>query len=151
MHIRAATTKDIPLLCDLYTKFYCYNASLQPKYCIAVIETGEYIKWIMEQPDHTLFLAEYENSIGGFIHLAIAETPNYPSVAAHTFGQIVDLFVLEKYRGKGIGKQLVSAAKRWQTSKSLAYLELEVLANNPQAIKFYQKMGLTASRLTLNS
>lgn len=40
MHIQAATTKDIPHLCDLYTKFYRCNALQQPQACLAAIETG---------------------------------------------------------------------------------------------------------------
>lgn len=151
MHTRAATKKDIPVLSELYTQFYRYNASLQPKDCLAAKESGAYPAWILEQPLHTLFLVESENKVIGFIHLEIAETPNYPSVAAHTFGQIIDLFVLENYRRRGVGKQLIAAAKQWKVSKDLDFLELQVLGNNSQAIDFYQKMGLNVARIILRS
>lgn len=151
MHTRAATKKDIPVLSELYTQFYHYNASSQPEDCLAVKESGDYPEWILAQPLHTLFLAESGNKVIGFIHLEIAKTPNYPSVASHTFGQIIDLFVLEDYRGKRFGKQLIDAAKQWMVSKNLEYLELQVLGNNPQAIDFYQKMGLGIARVILRS
>lgn len=151
MHTRTATKKDIPVLSELYTLFYSYNALLQPEDCVAAKESGEYPEWILNQPLHTLFLVESENKVIGFIHLEIAETPNYPSVAAHTFGQIIDLFVLEDYRRKGVGKQLIAAAKQWTVSKNLDYLELQVLGNNPQALEFYQKMGLDVARIILRS
>lgn len=151
MHTRSAAKKDIPALSELYTHFYKHNALLQPDDCVAVKESGNYPKWILDQPLHTIFLAESENKIIGFIHLEIVETPNYPSIVAHTFGQITDLFVLENYRRKGVGKQLITAAKQWGASNNLDYLELLVLGNNPQVINFYQKMGLNVARLVLRS
>lgn len=151
MHIRTATKKDIPALVKLYSQFYRYNALLQPDDYVAVKETGDYLTWIFDQPLHTLFLAESGEYIVGFIHLAISQTPNYPSLAAHTFGQIIDLFIMENYRRKGIGEKLMSTAKQWMISKDLDYLELQVLANNSQAIDFYEELDFSPASLTLKS
>ena len=49
---------------------------------------------------------------------------------------VVGLFVKEKARGKGIGKDLLNAEKERQESLSLAAYE-----KNPRAIRFYMREG----------
>ena len=53
----------------------------------------------------------------------------------------------------GAGAALLGAAKQWAAARGLDYLELNVLAENTAAFRFYQREGFqTASqtmRLTL--
>ncbi len=50
--------------------------------------------------------------------------------------------VLEKYRGKGIGKMLVDAAiERIQDEKTIEIVYLMVRADNLAAVKLYQQKG----------
>ncbi|HEY9808658.1 MAG TPA: GNAT family N-acetyltransferase [Halomicronema sp.] len=52
-----------------------------------------------------------------------------------------DLFVLPEYRGKGIGKKLLSYLARLAVSGGFGRLEWSVLDWNEPAIGFYQKIG----------
>lgn len=147
--IRKADKTDIPVLCTLYHKFYQYNASLQPNYCLPAFETGNYPESVVARNTGEIFLAECNGIVAGFIHLESNSTPPYPSVSPHRFCMVVDLYVLEKYQHKGIGKELMDAAKQWKDENNLEYLELMVLSNNPKAIDFYKKEGLVVSSLTM--
>lgn len=55
---------------------------------------------------------------------------------------LLGMGVLEEFRGRGIGLQLVEHALRWAaTSNVIETIDLEVLAHNEQAIRLYRKAG----------
>jgi ribosomal protein S18 acetylase RimI-like enzyme len=51
--------------------------------------------------------------------------------------------VLSAYRGRGIGKQLLTACLAKARSKGITRVELEARADNVVAIQLYQKLGFT--------
>lgn len=56
-------------------------------------------------------------------------------------GEIIALYVLKDYYGKGVGKQLMHAA--FAVLDRFSEIYLWVLKDNKRAIAFYQKMGFT--------
>lgn len=56
-------------------------------------------------------------------------------------GEIIALYVLKDYYGKGVSKQLMHAA--FVTLGQFSEIYLWVLKDNKRAIAFYQKMGFT--------
>ena len=54
-------------------------------------------------------------------------------------GEIIALYVLKSYYGKGVGQQLMQAA--FAALDGYQEIVLWVLENNKRAIAFYQKMG----------
>ena len=55
--------------------------------------------------------------------------------------EIQRIYVLEKYKGKKIGKILMEKAKELGRTHNLEYIWLGVWENNFPAIKFYEKQG----------
>lgn len=55
--------------------------------------------------------------------------------------EIQRIYILEKYKGKGIGKLLIEKAKEVARNNNLSYIWLGVWENNLSAIKFYEKQG----------
>ena len=56
----------------------------------------------------------------------------------HRYARREDLAVDEAVRGQGVGSELLAAAKRWARNRRLEYLELNVLAQNENAIRLYE-------------
>ena len=56
-------------------------------------------------------------------------------------GEIIALYVLKDYYGKGVSKQLMHAA--FVALDQISEIYLWVLKDNKRAIAFYQKMGFT--------
>ena len=56
-------------------------------------------------------------------------------------GEIIALYVLKDYYGKGVSKQLMDAA--FVALDQFSEIYLWVLKDNKRAIAFYQKMGFT--------
>ncbi|MFV0625776.1 MAG: N-acetyltransferase [Alphaproteobacteria bacterium] len=78
----------------------------------------EFVKAVM--PKSELYIAEENGEVAGFI--GIVE------------GYIAGIFVAEKYRGKGLGKELLNSAKRRYNN-----LTLNVYVKNNNAVRFYLK------------
>ena len=59
--------------------------------------------------------------------------------------EILNLFVLEQYRGKKIGKKLMNEVIDACQKKNIEMLTLEVNENNNYAIKMYEDLGFYVS------
>ncbi|PKV76292.1 GNAT family N-acetyltransferase [Pontibacter ramchanderi] len=60
-------------------------------------------------------------------------------------GYIGETVVREEFRGKGIGKELFEAARKWLSDQGADHLELQVSVHNPQGIHFWESLGFTPS------
>jgi len=144
MEIRLATTGDIKALCPLLTEFFAYNAELQPMFCIAAIESGEYPKNMIESDDSDFLIAVEKDAILGFMHINKMRTPRYDAVAPHNYAEIMAFMVTSSRRSQGIGSKLIEAAKQWSKDRNLDYIELMSLINAKEANHFYDKEDFVA-------
>ncbi|KFZ27679.1 MAG: ribosomal-protein-alanine N-acetyltransferase [Candidatus Izimaplasma bacterium HR2] len=55
--------------------------------------------------------------------------------------EILNLFVLEEYRGQGIGKKLIDEVVKVCNKEKIDMLTLEVRVSNKYAIKMYEDIG----------
>ena len=85
-------------------------------------------------PENTL-IAMDEKKVVGFISYG-----NYRDETIQA-GEIIALYVLKDYYGKGVSKQLMHAA--FVALDQFSEIYLWVLKDNKRAIAFYQKMGFT--------
>jgi ribosomal protein S18 acetylase RimI-like enzyme len=56
-------------------------------------------------------------------------------------GLVTDLFVIEKYRGRGLGKRALEAVDAYCRSRGIGTVELQVTAENTEAQAFYRTIG----------
>ena len=59
------------------------------------------------------------------------------------------MLVDDKYRGLGVGKQLINQFKEYCKSKNIINLKVVASAKNKNAIDFYRKQGFTDFDVTL--
>ena len=86
----------------------------------------------IDDPDKVVFLAYVEGQIAGQIILR---------KSWNRYAYIEDTAVDVKFRRRGIGKELISEAKRWAQERNLAGIMLETQNNNVTACKFYESCG----------
>jgi len=53
----------------------------------------------------------------------------------------VRTWVTEKYRGQGLGSQMMEYGINWSKEQGVEKICLEVFSNNPTAVQFYKKYG----------
>jgi len=152
MDVRLAKKSDILAISRLYERFFEYNAKQQPQYYKKTEESGKYPKSVIESKSADLFVADNCHTIIGFIHISEDKTPPFGAFVPHKYAVIIDLIVEEAYRGQGIGKMLLDAAKQWSKDRGLDYIELMVLQENEQGITFYhsQNFKIVSHTMRLN-
>ena len=65
------------------------------------------------------------------------------------FGQIGDLVVLEQFRGRGVGRQLMEEAQELARANGVSDLRIGVLGQNETAISLYRSLGFDVFSLEL--
>lgn len=58
-------------------------------------------------------------------------------------GYIAELYVVEAWRGKGIGQALIRACEDWARSRGLKAMMIGVLAGNSRARRIYEASGFS--------
>ena len=54
---------------------------------------------------------------------------------------IMDVIVTKAHRNKGFGTALMNSANDWAKEQNCSFINLDVIANNPGAIKLYERLG----------
>lgn len=149
MEIRLATFNDIEPICQLYNEFFAYNANLQPAYYKAGKENGDYPKSIIASKNSDIFIALENDKIFGFIHIKEAKTPSFDAFVLHSYAEIIDFIITAAYRKRGVGSMLMDAAKQWAKTRNLDYIELFVLSEAKDELRFYEHKDFVPASHTM--
>ena len=64
-------------------------------------------------------------------------------------GRLADLVVREKYRGRGIGRQLINAGETYARANGVKFLRLGVMARNTTARALYESLGYSSCHIEM--
>jgi ribosomal protein S18 acetylase RimI-like enzyme len=105
-------------------------------------KNDDFLKMCMEEENCKIFVAEEGNSIIGYCVIQINEIKNHFVFYDMKSIEILDFCVDEKYRKKGIGKQLFETVKKFAKENDANFIELGVWEFNQNAKKFYEHLGM---------
>lgn len=134
LHIRPATPADTPLVLDLIRALAEYE-----KLTHACVATEEKLAETLfgPQPYAEAMIAEWEGEPAGFA----LYFHNYSTFLAQPGIYLEDLFVKPEWRGKGIGKALLTKLAQIAEERQCGRLEWSVLDWNEPSIGFYKRLG----------
>ena len=136
MTIRPATREDVPTLLTLIREL----ASYEKKRHKAVVTEGDLLRdGFGQPPKFRALMAEWEGRAAGYASFFYF----YSTFQGRPALFLEDLFVLDEFRGKGIGKALLAAVAKLAMDEGCYGLRWEVLDWNQPAIDFYEKLGAT--------
>lgn len=147
--IREAIKSDVDSILSLYQILFSEMALLDPERLQPAEQTKEFIENAIIDDKFHLLVAEFNGEIKGFCIAQQQAADPYSCIVPRNFGYIFDLVVDPNFRGEKAGQKLLTAMKAWAKSRQLSHLELSVLAQNHQAIKFYEREGLTEISRTM--
>ncbi len=134
IHVRRARKRDIEEYAKLQHAFY---SELREKQGWKVGPQESFMKEAEEQLERdVIFVAEHKGELVGFLRLSRREGCFWAE----------ELFVKREFRGRGIGKMLVSRAEEYARERDNT-MYLIVLPQNQSALSFWVHMGYD----TLNS
>ncbi len=136
--IREATIEDMPGVLGLIRELALFEK--EPDAVEITVEDLER-DGFGERPSFHCFVADIEGDVAG-IALVYPRYSTWKGIALH----LEDLVVSRKYRGKGLGKALLSEVIRYGHELGVKRINWEVLDWNEPAIKFYEYNGARVLR-----
>ena len=153
MEVRFAQAKDVTGILQLLKQVGGVHHRGRPD----IFRTGaqkygaSQILAMLDSPKTPIFVAtEKEKVLGyGFCQVKIYE--NDPVIADHTEVYIDDLCVDESLRGQGIGRIIYEEILRYAKMRKAYNVTLNVWCCNPDAVAFYEKLGLKPQKIGMET
>jgi ribosomal protein S18 acetylase RimI-like enzyme len=145
MEIRKATIEDLKRVQELCSFLFDYeynkdngDKSLDLDWIFK--KSGEdYIRDAITGRDSCVFVAVDDSVIVGYVEGGIFKPEEYRKIPKMV--RLEFFYVLEEFRGKGIGDKLYEAFVEWAKEKGAKSMSVEVTTSNSGAMKFYKKNG----------
>jgi len=150
--IRKARLNDVETISTLWSEFVKNQDEIVEKYCPQHLggfclkkNSDEIFRDFVRKTIHSknglVLLSEVDEKPVGFSISIIKK--NFPIFQLEKFGLILSIFVREEFRGLGISSKLKDETFKWLRRKGIEKVSLNVLPNNSQAIKVYEKWGFS--------
>jgi len=148
MIIRKATLKDFEALKTLWAEFFLLEASTDERLDPAWVKHGlpVALSKSLRNKKEISFLAEEKGKILGYSSSEII--PSRRTLYKKQ-GHLYNLYVIPKYRKKGIGKKLLEKSLEWFNKNKIKDLKILAYSWNTKAQKLYRKYGFSDYMLTL--
>ena len=141
--VRDAQELDLPAIVALYADDELGSTREQPAEPLA----GEYLRAfaaIADDPRTRLVVAEVDDEVVGTLQLSFL-----PHVVRRggERAQIEAVRVASSHRGSGLGRELLTWAVEQARERGCALVQLTTDTSRPDAHRFYESLGFTASHL----
>lgn len=133
--IYKAEKKDLSTLYNLINGLAIYEK--RPQDMTGTEEKLNY--WVFEKNIATAYIAKVNDEIAGYA----LYYPVFGSFACNGNVHLEDLYLEEKYRGKGFGKKFMQLLAREILNQGYSNLEWGCLDWNEPSIAFYKNIGAT--------
>ena len=150
MVIRLAQEKDIPALIDLLQQVGQVHHEIRPDIfrCGAQKYDQKSLGALLQDKSRPIFVAEDEKVLG-YCFCILREFESESVMTDRKELYIDDLCVDEQERGKGIAKALLAYTTEYAKSIGCTFVTLNVWNGNDNAMKFYEKAGMTPRSVTM--
>ncbi len=144
--IRKATLEDVPAIGRLNADVQQIHAEHLPwifKPPSEAVRSGTMFYDLLQQPEHTVFLAEEQGEAVGYTYIRVMDRPETDFGYAMRFALIDQIGVSPQHRGRGYGELLVQAALELARDQGVHYVELSSWAFNTDAHRFFEAQGFS--------
>jgi len=139
--VRKATSKDIEEILSLNDKLFKYESQFGNMYNLdwTYSDRGkEYFQKRLTEKSGLVFIAEEKDNIVGYL-CGYIDTYSYRSV--NPIAEIENMFVLEDFRGRGIGSNLIRSFEVECRKREVTRFRVGFIFQNKKAERFYTKFG----------
>ena len=107
-----------------------------------------YFRAFINRQDRQTSIARINKNIVGYITYYEKQRQCFYEIAS--IGEISGLYVSEKYRNKGIGKQLIENAMKFFRARRIQYYSLLISINDTKGIEYFKKNGMYANNMIMH-
>ena len=148
--VQLAAKNNIDEILALYKEFFLEMAAHQPKLLRPAEANKTFIKSMLNRFDTDYFVALADGKTVGFVLVQQLDTPDYACNIPYKYAYLMDIKVSKLYQGNGIGAKLIERVEQWAKDRGLAYVELNVLAENKGAQKLYKRTGYKPNSIKMH-
>lgn len=151
MDIRRATAKDIPEIINLLLQVHLVHSTGRPD----IFKRGskkyseDELSEIIADDTRPIFVADDAGEVVGYAFCVLEEIKDDKSLEDRKSLYIDDICVDEKRRGNRIGEALYNYVTGVAKELDCYHVTLNVWCLNPGAMKFYEKMGMSPLKVTM--
>jgi len=148
--IRKATIKDLKDILSLHLKLFKneyqeFDKSLNMNWTYG--EGKKCFKDRIIKKSGFVEVVENKRKIVGYLCGGIKKRLSYRKKAKYT--ELENMFIIKKFRGKGLGTALVTDFINWCKKNKVDYISIAASAQNNLGIRFYKKAGFEEYDLIL--
>lgn len=148
MSLRAANQSDIRAIAEVHVGSWrsTYVGQVPQSYLDELSVPKREIAWkeALANSEHQIIVSEENEKLQGFVSFGPSRDPDSDTAV----GEIYAIYLLEEYKGQGVGQSLWSEAIRSLKLNSYSEVTVWVLDTNSVARKFYERNGLVADGAT---
>ena len=93
--------------------------------------------------DGKILVSETDGVVSGYVMVLARMRSDELQDGDYEYGLVSDLVVDHRYRGQGLGRELLEAAESWVRSKNIGVLRIGVYAENRVARDLYAASGFS--------
>ena len=146
--IRRAKPRDIPAVLRLLRQVNLVHHQGRPDlFRLATKYGAEDLSAIFSNDDAPVFVYDEDGVILGHAFCQIQTVQNDRLLCDRKTLYVDDICVDEAARGRGVGKALYTHVRDYARSLGCYNLTLNVWSCNPNALRFYERMGLVPQKV----
>ncbi len=151
--IRRAEERDIPVINKLLFEVLKVHSDVRPDLFKAGTKkyTDEELKEILADDKTPVFVAEQDGSVLGYAFCVHQQFVNNNNMTDIKTLYIDDLCVDEAARGMHIGRALYEYVVEYARAQGYYNVTLNVWADNVNAVKFYERIGLKIQKIGMEA
>lgn len=153
LRIRRAEERDIPAIDKLLFEVHKVHSDVRPDLFKAGAKkyTDGELKKILADEKTPVFVAEKDGAVLGYAFCIYKQFLNDNNMTDIKTLYIDDLCVDEAARGAHIGRTLYEYVLEYAKRSGCYNLTLNVWADNANAVKFYEKIGLKVQKIGMEA
>ncbi len=149
--IRSAVIDDLKIIQELNQKLCTkerneYDNTINSGYPLTAVGEKNYRNRIKDK-DSLSLVAESNNEVIGYVVCGINDAEEHRIIK--NVCELEDVWVDEKFRGKGIGREFMKQFEEWCRSKNVNKLKIVASVQNTKVIKLYKEEGYKELDLVL--
>ncbi len=143
--IREAREDDAAQLYGAWQRLRAYNAEVDRRVIPAPVSESEFVRdfrELLRRPRSVALVAEESGELAGFIAANIER--NLPDRLPEEHATIGYLWVEERFRRNGIGRDLFESVAEWaRAQEAVSHFEMAVLTADTAAAEFWRSIGFS--------
>jgi len=148
---REASKEDIDGIIKLNSNLFKEDGGTRDKYINVSWPQQEgraHFSKFYTKKTHVIFVAEEKGNVIAYI---AGYTKRAESLRPVETSEIESMYVLDKYRSKGVGSKLVETFISWSKEKGVKLVSVTAYSKNLKALDFYQKHQFKSHNTTLET